>query len=1190
VNRNSGLMAAFLMVLTVLGVSTFSRSPVSAPPAGRKESAAGMQGAPASDTGPYLQCRELRDRLMRFTEADASRRNQWRLPKSCYPSQKLPGNLQGVSALKHVQFVLAAVPNPVSTHLPLFFDRLVESIQQAAQDDGYSYDDSWFPWSTNAKDYSSYSDQQEAEEQQRIQDKQPGVMVFRNSRGNDPYESGLVVFVVGEQPTGGISDEQFQNALDWIDFFGGYRERKLRVLGPAFSGSIPSLQHNLSAPAKGGLKIEISSGTVSSAPSFLALKAWADALQNGSTVWTATESDDRVTERFCRYIAAQGYATGHVAFLSEDETAFGADRKQDEEVTGSSRGCPEALRFYYPRDIATLRSAYERQSILSPPKPDQNSEAPSTTLRGDLSEPSTGEHDSVRRFGGQVTPLAQEAILLDIASRLEEKRVQFVIVRSTSSLDQIFLAEFLHRAYSGARVVIDGSDLLFTRGAEGKLLRGVMLLSTYPLLVWEHDWTALPPGQTSSYRSFGDGTSEGEYIAARGLFHEFGRPTPFPDYAPPMWLASADQPPATWVTVVGHRQFWPIAALNTATAAQSILLTYSERHGRALAGHAETQPFDVPTGMWILVLLCLCWSFVHAYFCWSACIMGSPRARVYFAPVAHRQHPWLIALGTLLAGMVPITVTVTSGLFFGSLKDHPVTAATLAVLLALGFTVPLAASVRNYALPPLPADSAVIGYWHGTGALLGFVGALALMISVHWYLGHNLTNENAIPAFLRSVHLGSGVSPLLPQLFLLAGGYLWFWCSLRGLAHFGGDRPTLPTECDLPGDGARSHMPMFSSEKAGAPVEKVACPLNRDYLLLLLGIFVATVLICSMSLQGCSLRTLGERAFGRLIFFWVCLYVAVILTDGLQMWRTWSKHRELLIHLDRLPLRRSIRALKGLAWGSIWKMSGNVLGERYRVITFQLESLRHLRNSLSHWDPGGPENLQTRRCLLEKLCQCDETVRDFARWYVDLQGRAPISLKPLRDLQKEFASTAGMVMQGILLPEWRHEKRSLIFDRAREDDNAAAKDKGDDGGSQESPPPQLHLQAAEEFCVLPYLAFIQNILGRIRTMALGSLWLFVAATLAMSSYPFEPLDVLAGIFLALFLIYGSLAALIYAQMSRDATLSHITKTEPGSLGWDFWGRVVTFGAGPLFGLLTTLFPSITDFVFSWLQPGAQALK
>jgi hypothetical protein len=107
---------------------------------------------------------------------------------------------------------------------------------------------------------------------------------------------------------------------------------------------------------------------------------------------------------------------------------------------------------------------------------------------------------------------------------------------------------------------------------------------------------------------------------------------------------------------------------------------------------------------------------------------------------------------------------------------------------------------------------------------------------------------------------------------------------------------------------------------------------------------------------------------------------------------------------------------------------------------------------------------------------------------------------------------------------------------------------------------------------------------------LGSLWLFVGTTLAVSSYPFDPLNVLGGIFLAVFVAFGGGTVLVYSQMHRDATLSHITNTEPGALGWDFWGRLLAFGVGPLVGLLTTLFPSITDFVFSWLEPSAQAVK
>jgi hypothetical protein len=61
-------------------------------------------------------------------------------------------------------------------------------------------------------------------------------------------------------------------------------------------------------------------------------------------------------------------------------------------------------------------------------------------------------------------------------------------------------------------------------------------------------------------------------------------------------------------------------------------------------------------------------------------------------------------------------------------------------------------------------------------------------------------------------------------------------------------------------------------------------------------------------------------------------------------------------------------------------------------------------------------------------------------------------------------------------------------------------------------------------------------------------------------------------------------------MHRDATLSHITSTRPGELGSQFWVHMITFGIAPLMGLLTTLFPSVTNFVSSWLMPGVEALK
>jgi hypothetical protein len=102
--------------------------------------------------------------------------------------------------------------------------------------------------------------------------------------------------------------------------------------------------------------------------------------------------------------------------------------------------------------------------------------------------------------------------------------------------------------------------------------------------------------------------------------------------------------------------------------------------------------------------------------------------------------------------------------------------------------------------------------------------------------------------------------------------------------------------------------------------------------------------------------------------------------------------------------------------------------------------------------------------------------------------------------------------------------------------------------------------------------------------------LLLTSTIAMSTYPFDPRQALSAVLIALFVIVGAVIVKVYADMHRDATLSHVTNTKPGELGTEFWFKIVGFGFAPLVGLLTRVFPGITDFIFSWLQPGVSSLK
>ena len=109
-------------------------------------------------------------------------------------------------------------------------------------------------------------------------------------------------------------------------------------------------------------------------------------------------------------------------------------------------------------------------------------------------------------------------------------------------------------------------------------------------------------------------------------------------------------------------------------------------------------------------------------------------------------------------------------------------------------------------------------------------------------------------------------------------------------------------------------------------------------------------------------------------------------------------------------------------------------------------------------------------------------------------------------------------------------------------------------------------------------------------MAITVAILFIACTVALSVYPFNPRQAPSAVLVALFVLVGAVIVHVYAEMHRDSTLSHVTNTKPGELGIEFWIKIIGFGIAPVIGLLTRIFPGIADFVFSWLQPGISSLK
>ncbi|MFN8006918.1 MAG: hypothetical protein U0V70_07840 [Terriglobia bacterium] len=1303
-NRKGGV-GVIAVLLTILGMSYLPRQGSESKPdsetkthPGKFTSSHGNKKAEASKS-PSLKlippCQQIKKQLRRFFEKEVP------YPDFCLEDEDTGPNNIAKTEAANLQFLITLVANPVQTHLPLFFDRSIEAIQQALQDENYAYDGSWFPWSQTEKGYELLSDEREAKRLETEEQNQPGIMIFR--RGTQwnplkkeniigPYAEGLVVFVVAEQPTGGLNDLQFEHALQWMQVLKPSHNREpLRILGPTFSGSLPSLarelalgtleprdsknpnhisQQNRKNPTiaespinvfkqyeNGGIKIF--SGSASSETnvgwfkSFLAKqKASLPKTEESGTpkveFRTYYESDSLITDRFLCYLQHQGYSLDKVAILSEDETAFGKEQLENtkapsvksNEPTNNTDGPPRCcgqqgdnqwpIYLYYPRDIATLRSAYEKQSIFSSGK--QQGNVPSSMLRADLSESATAEHDTVRTYGGDLTPLAQETALFGIANILDQKHIEFVILRSSNSLDQLFLSEFLRRSYPAGRVVIDGADLLFRRGMQGASLRGVMLLSPYPLLSWTQ--------KDNSYRVFPQDYAEGIYIAARKLIHSDGKsgPVPIIDYTPPRWAMNLTAPlddnklcqpwnykdnqrPATWILVVGHRQFWPVAVVNSITqrdgptqlpnsdADRSLLEADETSFSSVISKPPRAGWFELPGEMGGLLVICMMLSTWHFYCCWKGSVIGSPRARAHFAPIPRIQHCLLIFLGSLILGYLGVLLGFLLWRGFQILAPGSkiVMTVTLATLVSSGLLGCLL-NLRLKLLSPeiRKEDSIRIRFWRPKAWWMWLLSLVILIALRRTFLASHLDLSNGPPTFWRSVYLRNGVSPLLPEVLLMLGMYAWFWFTLQGLSLFGADRPVLPRRQDLPNidlalalekseeeqdDRNSENLQMLSREDIGDAVETAAIPLTRSYLRRLAVLFGVVIISCWFALGEFGLRSLGDRYYGRMILLLVCLCIAMILADVLQLLRVWRLLRQLLLSLDRLRLRRALAELK-LPWDSVWKMSGNVLEQRHHLISLQIESLLNLKNALESWKPVNQREARRVIETEEQLKTCERQSYCYTDWYVNFSSRSSheFDIGPLQKFQEELAIAAGCVINQLIVPAWKMETRSLLLDVSTVSELPQGDENSKHPKNHSRDPVKPHVRAAEEFFILPYLGFIQNTIGRLRSLVLGILTLFVAATLAVSSYPFNPLPVIGAIFLITFALAGGATTLAYAEMHRDATLSHITNTRPGELGFEFWARLFAFGIGPLIGLLTTIFPSISDFLVSWLQPGAQIIR
>jgi hypothetical protein len=1150
-----------------------------------------------------------------------------------------------------INFAIAIVPDPVHTHLSLFFDRTMDAIQQGAQQANWIFDRATMPWDNQEHPESTdFRTRLQQEDYQDDKEDLPGLMILRPSNP-EKLNTSLFLFIVGETPTGGVSKEQFSTAVKLIAIVAEARDpraRPLRIIGPTFSGSLYSLAQLLSLelPAGRFSGIVIRSGTVSSwnTTQWFQKQRFDGALPVDFA--TFQESDRFMLRRFIEFEKRRGYAPDKIAVLAEDETAYGnrapssadaspqnpcptsdlagdAAGKTDETTLQDDENC--VLQLYFPRDISQLRSAYQ-QGLQS-----QSSSSSSTdsyqvhsTLPLNLQD-SGGDDDSVQQYAHSQTPLSQESILLGIIAAIRMHHIQFVVLQATNPMDTVFLSGFLKQGYSQARVVATPADLLLSRDADDvSLLHGVMTLTTYSLLPGIDDQVAIPNSlpDTRVSHIFPNAYAVGTYnatlsqitcieqpsqagcdVASAGLpgarYAEYGWPLLGGPRIPAKPLA-----PVVWLTVLARGGFWPLAVLedggytagNIGSSPKPITPVAGPVKARFPKSH-EFPPWPLFWKMvcgFVLLLVALFWLLLR-----KGSILASSSAMTLLAPVKDPCRSALIAIigWLLLAAILLLVWPCVAWVPSGAWPEVCIVVAAIVALVHCGVCVTelnRRGSKRDGVVFLLVA------------AVLVFCFLLLYVVPGH--------AQN--PFLYRFIHLTSGVSPLLPLLCLLAGGLWWAWFSLSGLSLLDQRHPRLPVAIDLPiaippGHTAAAVLQsMWPSEGSARMLLDIARPCARTP-----RVYGPTLALFAVALfaldYGHPLLSLETRHFEWAYGIALAAVTLAVFGTLFRLLVIWLECRRILTILDHFPLRRAFAELN-FTWEPFWRLGGARWQDLYRLVSRQLETLEQLKREVE--PVGGSEDSdELVRRIDETAAAQDEMRRGFARIsrVDDSTGQpAPRSVTAIQQDSSSPTSTPEPLppMKEPELSDYCIRSYAELQQKIAKTCAAALKylqpkwweDEGLIAGEvtsgqdlkkdQDIPAISLSTQLAERFVALVYLNFILSVILRLRTLAITVGGLYIFLLLSVNSYPFEPKVTLRSAAILMLMLIVGMVGYVSAQVHRDSILSLVTQTKPGELGAAFWVRMGTFVALPLISLLVSQFPTLNNALFSWLEPAVSALK
>ena len=889
--------------------------------------------------------------------------------------------------------IIAAVPTPVHSRLALQFDRTLDAILEAAADNGYVQSYYWLPWTNggqSAKQESTSNAINESERKER--ERQPGLIILKQvppapstqtcypQPGTLPancqsvlasYYKVIYLFLVGNTPVEGMDGYELNRAFRYEQdlqrvapdsiHFSLRSSTEVDIIASEASGSAASMREaiNLAFPKTSkGLSIHIAGGTSTD----LANDEFA-----GDNNLSYVSFGDNFSYEF-KSFWRQPAGRRRVAFLIEDGTAYANAL--------AVYNLPKYITLRYPLGISTLRNAQlDQQSGGSERVP---------TPYLPFSWKDAAPEDSVPHFTTRQLAISQEAQLTEISHQLTRNGIELVIIQGSNVLDEIFLANFLHRTAPDVRLVsLGGGDLLEEHEVSNLPLIGSIAIAPYTLI------TPSSTYGTQLMRAFPNRDSQTTYNAASFTFWKgvnaphLTNYTDFFDLSKPMH-------PSLWATVIGRDGFYPVDVMDDcASDIPQILPSFADPDKTAaMIACTSTPNTPLPPATRFVGAVPLSW-FVCCAIVSLLCIMRSVilgRANFWMPSIRdlaihcndepHRRALY-INIGTIMLCCMAFALSYPLYPVSRLIKTGTNSMIVALITIGSGLLVVICTGIKTYRyVSPYKACEArnpekcrgCLNHDDPVFCMIfQIVAILTLFVFIRLWLKYcgflpEEKDYNRLFFSYRCLHLTSGVSPLAPVLLLLGGWYTWSIVQTRRLRFTLRTKPALPSSIsdvqsallfvsdkDLSISQIPGEISLYSAMTSLLITREVVRQgwAKTRYLTVDICVVLGYVALLAIFVWLAPIQTIENLfstetlSYGQLVEVLFLPLLIIALSGCLRILLTWNAlNRSLLWRLEESPVRLAFSRINNVSWILMMRQNGMV--QRWREMARSTESLRQL--------------------------------------------------------------------------------------------------------------------------------------------------------------------------------------------------------------------------------------------------------